>query len=185
MTTKIWGELDARLSAIKRYNLFRTIQTQTVAEHVFNVERMAIRIAKEWFGVSDPQLLFLIMKWAHHHEDTEALSGDFPAMAKPYFKEAEFEADHEKVLRVKKPSSSFIRIVVKLADLMDCYNFFAMENALGNRHCEHHLTAMQRRIEKYVRNNCPEVIPQTNDWVYNSSNPRSDTYLQNGWSEEK
>lgn len=178
---ELWTEMDRRLGSIKRYNLFKTIQTQTVAEHVFNVERMAWRIARCWFDLQGEH----VYKWAHHHEDTEALSGDFPAMAKPFFDEAGFEKANRELLGEPVVPTDKVRMIVKIADLMDCFLFFAMEKALGNSYIENHLLAMERRLTEYVARKCPEHSNKLRDWMYSVDNPRSDTNQQKGWSEDK
>lgn len=154
----LFTDLDHRLSVIKRWQIAHTIQTQSVAEHIFNVERMALRIAMEWFhiNVSEPCLLLDIMMLAHHHEDYEALSGDIPTMVKPYFNEHQFEKDHADILsRTSKPqvTSSFHTLavgIVKLADMLEGYHFLCMEKALGNTYMDKHYEYESPRILKYV-----------------------------------
>lgn len=155
----LFTDLDHRLSVVKRWGIAHTIQTQSVAEHVFNVERIALRIARLWFGIHDHRQLLDIMTMAHHHEDFEALSGDLPTMIKPYFNEGAFEREHKDLVPTFVPSeewASSCRQIVKLADMLEGFHFLAMERALGNAYLSEHFEYEGPRIMKYVRETWPD-----------------------------
>lgn len=159
--SNIFGELDHRMSVVKRWGILHTIQTQSVAEHVFNVERIAIHIAQEWFGLYKTDDLWRIYEAAHYHDDEEALTGDLPAMMKPYFDEKTFKLDHGDLIkqRVVDPQ---IRKIVKLADKLEGYHFLCIENQLGNAYSMNHLEAEWPIIIALVEEYWPGITPLHN-----------------------
>lgn len=153
----LFNELDHRLSVVKRWGIAHTIQTQSVAEHVFNVERIAVRIAKAWFNITDETALFRIAKFAHHHDDHEALTGDLPTMVKPYFDEEAFEKDHIDLLPLPPPLlNNPIQNIVKLADMLEGYHFLCMEKTLGNSYLDEHLEHEGPRIIAFIHATWPK-----------------------------
>lgn len=147
---KIWSELDFRMSFIQRYNMYPVLHRQSVAEHVFNVTRIARRIAVSWFDVAGDDLQTLTV-WALHHDDTEALSGDLMSMAKPYFDEASFERDYAKTLPGVVVPPYPLKEIVKLADIMDVYTFFLLESSLGSTAINGPLRDTLDRVYEYAR----------------------------------
>ena len=164
----IWSDLDHRLSVVKRWGTVQTIHQQSVAEHIFNVERIAVRIAKGWFGVEDEASLFVVMWFAHRHEDFEALSGDFPTMVKPYFDEAAFEKEHRDIIPHIVDGGQWVRNVVKLADMLDAWNFLCVERALGNRYINYHYGHEPSRVIQFVEKTWPNdvaLLKKVNDCI--------------------
>jgi hypothetical protein len=133
-----------------RWGTTQSIHKQTVAEHIFNVERMSIRIAKQWFGITDPARLYQIIKWAHHHEDLEALSGDIPTMSKPYLAEKEMAVEHADLIPVRTPDDEQVQQIVKLADMLDCFWWLHIEQQLGNNYLAGHAVFEPNRIASYA-----------------------------------
>lgn len=164
---EIFGELDHRLSVVKRWPILHTIQTQSVAEHAFNVSRIALRIAISWFDVADHNDLYLIMRWALEHDDFEALTSDLPSMIKPYFDEAAAQKDHADLTGGELPIPQQIRDIVKLADKMEGYYFLAMEIALGNQFVRGQYAEEIGIIARYARKTFgPKISMKVDDWLF-------------------
>lgn len=141
--TGIFNDFDKRMSIIQRWSIIHTIQKQSVAEHCFNVERIAVRIAQQWFSINDISDLFEISQWALHHDDLEAVTGDVQSPVKPLFDEAAAEKLYPEV-PIDHPAQ-WVKDIVKLADIMEWTVFALYEQSLGNRfiddfvdyHCKH------------------------------------------------
>lgn len=179
----LFTELDHRLSVIKRYSILHTLQTQSVAEHVFNVERICRRLCAMIPDLKASELAD-VLEWAHHHEDYEALHGDFPSMAKPYFETAAFERDHAGIMVPIEPANERTRVIVKLADLLEMYRFLAMETTLGNQFVVEHVTFERGKISKFLKDNPAHFSERfTNavlDWMLYGQPTRSMRHSKRG-----
>lgn len=164
---EIFTELDHRLSVVKRWPILHTIQTQSVAEHAFNVSRIAERIAFDWFKIGDGDVLYNILWWALHHDDLEALTSDLPSMVKPYFDEDKLAHEHSSILVPALPPSDQVRDIVKLADKMEGYHFLAMEVALGNQFVRAHYAEEIGIISRHTRKTFgADIGMKMDDWLY-------------------
>lgn len=142
-TTHIFHELDYRLSVVPRWVILNTIQKQSVAEHCFNVERIARRIAVDWFDIGQLETLDEISQWALNHDNEEAFVGDIPGPNKHMIKEEYLDRHHAAWYSEDSP----IYQIVKLADMLEAYWFLAMEIAMGNRYvCQHRDSMMQEML---------------------------------------
>jgi hypothetical protein len=166
MNTRIFNELDHRLSVVKRWAILHTVQTQSVAEHIFNVERILYQIADAWFCLDDTATAKLL-KAAHFHEEEEALSGDLPSMVKPYFDTSEFIQHHSDSLTYSNVLSDlgYLGTILKLADKMEGYRFLCMEERLGNQYIKNHLDDEYEIIVKFAVVFSPAVLEALEEWM--------------------
>lgn len=142
----IFTEMDTRLSVITRWVVVNTIKKQSVAEHCFNVERIARRIAMQWFGIQDAKTLDTISQIALHHDDDEAVTGDIPSPAKNVLSEAYLDAHRDLWYNAPSPE----REIVKLADKMEAYIFLSMETALGNSYIQDYRNEIAQKIINWI-----------------------------------
>jgi len=155
---EIFGELDMRLSVVPRWVVVPTLQNQSVAEHCFNVERIARRIAEHWFNIRDTERLDRISQLALHHDDDEAITGDIPSPAKHILSEEWL--DNRARLWYNAPSP--LQGIVKLADLMEMYRFLVMEVLMGNRYVDDYLAGILNKMaDAYPE---PEIHTKVLDW---------------------
>jgi hypothetical protein len=141
----IFGELDARLSMVQRWVVVNTIKKQSVAEHCFNVERIARRIAMEWFGIHNKEDLDEISQIALHHDDDEAIYGDVPSPVKHILSETYLDSRRRLWYNADGP----LVHIVKLADKMEAYQFLTMESKLGNTYISEYLAEVQHKALRF------------------------------------
>lgn len=119
---------------VKRYHVWTTLQTQTVAEHSWQV----YRIYQHLFGVPTSEVAAFIM-W---HDAGELVSGDLPFPIKslhPELKKTIDDIEHAAVVAMGGAVvnlSDDERLRVKLCDLLEMWEFGAQEVFLGNRFAE-------------------------------------------------
>lgn len=165
---QLLSELDDRLTTVKRWTILRTIKQQSVAEHEFNVQRIAIRVAS-WFGINDHGNLFRLSQAALHHDDREALTSDIPFTAKYFVKEGESGIDTGATLWYDGlPADSWIRPIVKMADLLEAIHFLTIEIHMGNHYVEVHRDQMIERLFVFIRHQkeWPDhIIANCTEWI--------------------
>jgi 5'-deoxynucleotidase YfbR-like HD superfamily hydrolase len=138
----IFGELDARLSMVQRWVVVNTIKKQSVAEHCFNVERIASRMARGWFGIHNMEDLYKLSQIALHHDDDEAIYGDVPSPVKHILSETYLDGQR----RLWYNDTGPLAQIVKLADKMEAYQFLTMEYELGNRYISAYRLEIREKV---------------------------------------
>jgi 5'-deoxynucleotidase YfbR-like HD superfamily hydrolase len=162
MTAEVFSELDGRLSVVKRWTVINTIQTQSIAEHCFNVERIARRIAQDWFSVNSAESLDELTQIALHHDDDEAVTGDIPAPSKWVLGEKYLDTTRD--LWYNRDGA--LHRIVKLADKMEAFWFMVMEAKLGNQYVKNYQKELEYKIYAVARNSGPTVEAKAREWVF-------------------
>jgi 5'-deoxynucleotidase YfbR-like HD superfamily hydrolase len=142
---------------VQRWGILHTIQKQSVAEHCFNVERIATRIATQWFDWVDPLHLLTLKDWAHNHDNLESVMGDPPTMVKPYINEVAMAEDHDDLIPLMSPPQG-VRDIVKLADMLEGFHFICQELKMGNTYVENHFDSYFVEIGKFLKEAWPDKL---------------------------
>ena len=119
---------------VKRYHSWPVLQTQTNAEHTWNVLRIFIAI----FGAPSPNVTVRIV----HHDSAELLTGDPPFPIKrdhPELKRIYDALEHKfeetsGILYGDVSREDALRI--KVCDLIEMWEFGLVETNMGNRFAE-------------------------------------------------
>jgi hypothetical protein len=138
-----------------------------VAEHCFNVERIARRVAEQWFSIRDTERLDRISQLALHHDDDEALTGDIPSPAKHILSEEWLDSR----ARLWYNASSPLRDIVKLADYMEMFRFLALEVTMGNRYVDGYLAEILDKVVKEY----PDMAELWMEWAMSMRKMRGTT----------
>ena len=179
----IFNELDHRLSVVQRWGILHTIQKQSVAEHCFNVDRIATRIAKQWFDWVAVDWLLELREYAHNHDNLESVMGDPPTMVKPYIDEDAMAEDHADLVPVMSPLKD-VRDIVKLADMLEGFHFICQEMKMGNNYVENHYDSYFVEIAKFVKETWPHrldhLAPLVKDLMVSMSEDKSTRFSKRG-----
>lgn len=130
----------ARAGHVTRWHSVRTSRSQTLAEHLFMVTRIANQLAKEIFADTlDDGSLLRIMEYASLHDAPELLMGDLPSPLKRHIEAisggdnpvreierqiAPWLEEMREEIRGRNPEHL---VAVKLADLIDAILFIEHE----------------------------------------------------------
>lgn len=122
------------LSTVSRWAVVPTIRRQSVAEHVFQVLRIAAIINADVYNQSceesQPELAKILngaLDYVLYHDDSEVYTGDIPGPAKRLFNMSEIP--DKRSVRHYEISVA----IAKLADVYEALIFCNEEASMGNR----------------------------------------------------
>ena len=139
-----------RLSNIKRWSIVEMSRPQSVAEHSYNVAIIAMNIAKR-HGAVLRCIEGGLLGWALMHDLTELVTGDVPTPHKSRLLRPEAEKEmFPKFVNCKDGTSQLTREIVKVADLLDAYQF-ADKFMVDSRRVGILITMMERLLEAIGR----------------------------------
>ena len=171
----IFDELDQRLSIVPRWVILPTIQKQSVAEHCFNVERIATSIADNWFHIEpESETMWRISQWALHHDDDEAYTGDIPTTAKKWVTKTPVDQIGEKMIH---QNDDQVKWIVKLADMMEAYWFLSRELRMGNKYVQVHHLELGQNTDEYAHSHFDDDIARhVSNWMIRVRTEVSQSY---------
>ena len=123
--------LEERLSYVPRWALIRTIQKQSVSDHLFRVALVAPRFAEKYWQIYNHRHLLDVVQYALKHDNLESVSSDIPSMVKDCVDEWKLTERYPEVERAYV--DEIVEAVVKAADLYEAAVFLSTEIAMGNR----------------------------------------------------
>lgn len=131
---KLLTQYEDRLSIVMRWGIVRTIQRQSVQEHVGRVALIAPRIATRYFGVPDTNYKFLynLSRAALLHDQYEAFTGDLPTPAKRHMDVKSVEHHFRNKVQEAWYDDELTLKILKAADCFEALCFLGVERDLGN-----------------------------------------------------
>jgi len=145
-----WNDIERRgprmMGETERWHTWPTIQRQTTAEHQWQV----LRIHHEVFGLDSVDTVLCIM----HHDSPEGWTGDIPFHAKrgvPGLRDALAvgEANFCRAQHIPDVNEmgGTAAVRLKVADLLEMFEFSMREAQLGNVHGQHVMNTVWSAIE--------------------------------------
>ena len=162
----------ARSGHVTRWHGVRTGREQTIAEHHYMVAIITKEMMRKIMVDCTDQDLLLALEYALEHDSPELLMGDFPTpgkrriqqICKPYgidpFRLIEDEIAPELKILTEKIEDSPIKIIVKLADLLDAILFIS-EEGIG-KHAQHVVTNKCQALFTELIGKAYKKFPQYN-----------------------
>lgn len=148
-----------RASHVKRWHIVQTANSQSLAEHTYNVTVISgsLAAAMQWPGLlHDSERLKLVM-WAMNHDLIEVRTGDMPtpfkraledAGGKKALVDAEDRIDPDQAGKARLVKGTPIEMIVKLADQIEAIWWLA-DNGLG-QHATEVLDGMRQILSDMV-----------------------------------
>lgn len=133
-----------RASSVKRWNIVKTVHTQSVAEHSFNVCFIARHLCK-LLDMDDTN----IVKAALEHDLDEVRFGDIPTPLKAEMIKNGNNLDLAELNNApSRELSDLEKIVLKVADMCDAILF--LQSNWMDRHGEDVLMELKIKLRRYV-----------------------------------
>lgn len=147
------------LSTIKRWGVIRTLQTQSVADHSFNVAMYVDRVMSrnETFTCEE---IAEAVRYALWHDMSECFMSDIPTYVKARWNESHLVEHKGMASRfgfLRRPESPQAPVVdiIKFCDVLESHLFLALDSQLGNLGLEKVkkkiYTELKTRYDKMVR----------------------------------
>jgi len=110
-------------------------------------------VAREWYEIEDPAILYLVGRRALRHDEKEAASGDLPSIAKDLFDEEGLTKRYSDVFNNYDETTDPEDVVhiVKIADRLETILFLRREQALGNTTVSNLIADVELSMLRYFR----------------------------------